>query len=86
MSDLFPTKTRLALMRAVAAGHVLQLPDEERGDLATFDTTDAEIGAPARRVNARAAELERAGWVRLMADDVTYRLTDAGRAVLDGAS
>lgn len=85
MTDgLFPTKTRLELLLAVEHGVVLFLPDEEHGDFATFDTTDAEIGVAARRVSSRIDELERAGWVHLHANGMTWLLTDLGRSILDG--
>lgn len=82
---LYPTPTRLALLRAVERGVVLQLPDEDRGDLATFDTSGAEHGEPARRVTASIGLLERANWVHLDVCSVTWRLTDLGRAILSEA-
>ena len=64
--SLHPTKTRVALLAAVERGDVLDLPDPDNdGHTATFDLTDAEIGMPARRVNARVDEFVREGWVRL---------------------
>jgi len=83
--SLHPTKTRLDLLEAVGAGDVLQVPDGDELLLATFDTTDAEIGVRARRVTARIGELEREGWVRLRVDHMTWELTSAGLAVLDRA-
>jgi hypothetical protein len=83
MADLYPTKTRLALLAAVRAGHVLDLPDEDSQEIPTWDTSGAEDGEPARRVTARVTELCRAGWITLSADGMTWRLTDEGRTVLD---
>lgn len=83
MSDPYPTPTRLALLRDVAAGEVC-----------CYRNGESYLGTGDRRVTARMAELRAAGWVELAvlthtrADDVTYqqwRLTDAGRAMLDGA-
>lgn len=82
MTTLYPTKTRLALLRAVAAGNVIDLPDDKHDAISTFDTTGAEEGEPARRVSARVDELARAGWVCYGRDGVTLGLTDAGREVL----
>lgn len=84
--SLYPTKTRLALLRAVANGYVIDLPDFEGDAISTFDTSGAEDGEPARRVSARIDEFARAGWVCYGPDGVTLELTGAGRAVLDGAS
>jgi hypothetical protein len=90
MSDLYPTKTRLALLRDVAGEHITRnyFADGERD-------TDGD----GDKVTARIAEAEKAGWVHL--DDKVWttinvfdggwwtlrywRLTDAGRALLDGA-
>lgn len=82
MSELYPTKTRLALLRAVALGRVLDLPDEDRNRLESFDTSDAEDGEPARRVTARVTELARAGWIACP-NGVTWGLTRAGRQILE---
>lgn len=86
MSELKPTKTRLALLQAVYNGVVLRLPDEEHGDFATFDTTDAEVGYPARRVSSQIDQMERVGWVHLHVNGMTWTLTDSGRAVLNGGA
>lgn len=75
MSELHPTPTRLALLRDVAHWHVYR----RRG--VDYDS------ATDRTVTARMAELERAGWVELGGerelDRLLWRLTPAGRAVLD---
>lgn len=80
MADLYPTPTRLALLRHVAAGRVHK------------HTHDGNSTANAgwTRVTARIAEAEQAGWVELeQADHLgasplrLWRLTAAGRAILD---
>lgn len=74
--SLHPTKTRLALLQAVADHDVWKIADGESVQLgAGFDSV---------RVTAAIAEQERAGWVTLH-DVGRWELTAAGRAVLDGA-
>lgn len=75
MSDLYPTKTRRKLMRAVehrrvvaANGVVLWHAD----------------GSYNHRCDAKVRELEAAGWVRPGVNGI-YELTEDGQAVLDGA-
>lgn len=98
--SLHPTKTRLALLQAVADGAVTQhypiLPDPIYSQV---DRVGAGWRAPgdtfARRwdrVTSRIDELNRAGWVRLGAREGDHykspRLWDVtplGREVLDGA-
>jgi len=78
VADLYPTPTRVALLRNVDAGHVVDgITDETRGD--TWLTTSVT------KVTARVAELAAAGWVELPDRDHVWRLTPAGRAVLDAA-
>ena len=80
MSDLwlFPTKTRLALLRDVARNLVW-------GD--DGDVLAATGDGGRRKVTVQVADMCRAGWVRpggLRGDRRRpYELTDAGRAVLD---
>jgi DNA-binding transcriptional regulator PaaX len=74
--SLYPTKTRLALLQAVADNDVWKIADGDTIDL-------IEGGHSERRVTAAIAEMERAGWVALH-DVGRWELTDAGRAVLDG--
>ena len=83
MSDLFPTKTRLALLCDVEAGEVWQ-----KGNGESVVTLIEEFGVSdfLYRCTAAIAEQEQAGWVRLV--ELKYgakrwELTDAGRAVLD---
>lgn len=76
--SLFPTRTRLRLLRAIADGDVWRGVDGRDGD---------DFGG---NVTSRTAELSAHGWVVLgdVYDDRgrrQWRLTDAGRAVLDGA-
>lgn len=84
MSDLYPTKTRLALLDAVAEpGRIY----DEAGH-----TWDHETGC---RVTFRVEEAIRAAWIRPRTDDDQvhqeeflprgyYRLTDEGQQVRDG--
>lgn len=84
---LRPTKTRLALLQAVADGRVYA------GHGAAGSWWDAPPGSHTPRyVDARCLEAHRAGWIAL--DPVAWgggssrrywHLTDFGRAVLDGA-
>lgn len=82
--DLFPTPHRLALLRDVDAGEIWQSSNHESWDALMFKRT------------TRVTEAERAGWIELgegVAGKVgtpfagasarRWRLTDAGRAVLD---
>lgn len=57
MSDLCLTPTRLALLAAVDAGHVVRV--------AGTDWMLAHGGFSQRRVDARCEEAERAGWIYL---------------------
>lgn len=81
MSDLYPTPNRLALLREVWAGNVLEGITEET-DGHTW-LIDPETG-DRRRVCARIAEALKAGWV--VQDEAFWRLTHTGQAVLDGAA
>jgi hypothetical protein len=77
MPDLFATKTRLALLRAVADGEVVV---DFYGQAAYADDF--------RSVTARWQEFTRAGWAtRPDGDEPRWmpgQLTELGRAVLDG--
>jgi hypothetical protein len=77
MSDLYPTKTRLDLLRAVAYGRVTVSPGSQ-----IIHRTESSFS---RRCDSAIREQEAVGWVRLGADGGTYEPTEAGRAVLDGA-
>ncbi len=70
MGELYPTRTRLALLEQVEAGRVFR-------DVIGDDYISAD-----RKVNARIAEARHADWVELDKHE-TWRLTDAGRAVPD---
>jgi hypothetical protein len=75
--SLYPTKTRVQLLRDIDAGNVITdfwegmtrivLDDPEAGDL--------------RTVTARVQELERAGWCERHEFGPSWRLTDTGRAI-----
>jgi hypothetical protein len=80
VSNLYPTPTRLALLREVAAGNVIEGITEET-DGHTW-LVDPETG-DRRKVCARIEEALKAGWV--VQDEAFWRLTRTGRAVLDGA-
>jgi len=75
--SLYSTPNRRTLLRLVAAERIVRQPSGE----STHEWA---------KVTGRMVELERAGWVRLvdLSGDGTlcWKLTDAGRAVLDGAS
>lgn len=73
MSDLYPTKMRLALLAEVADHRIVGR---------AYDAYSVITG---RKVAASMREMETAGWV-VLAGGERWRLTDAGRAVLDGAS
>jgi hypothetical protein len=74
MAGLFPTPTRLALLRDVDAGRV-QMYTDRHTYLDAWGVLDARI-----------SEARAAGWVELdeptLAHRRPWRLTDAGRAVL----
>lgn len=87
-TTLKATKTRLALLQAVADGQVY---GETCPPYDSYQRIDVGAHTRHRRVTARCEELRRAGWVE--PDDANalrwswlYRLTEAGRAVLKGAS
>ena len=77
--SLYPTKTRLALLQAVADGkaHVETSPP--------YDSYAAGMG----KVTARCEEMYRAGWIEqggeFGAFVRNYRLTNLGREVLEAA-
>ena len=82
MNDLYPTKTRLALLQAVADGAVLEgiTPDTEGHTWLTFDDGDKPV-----KVNARIDEVEKAGWVYIN-EPPFWKLTELGREVLEAAT
>ncbi len=75
VNDLYPTKTRHALLRAVEHRRVVA------ANGVVLWHTD---GGYNQRCDAKTREVEAAGWVRLGTGGV-YELTDDGRTVLDGA-
>lgn len=86
VADLYPTKTRLDLLREVLADNVIDgdisLNPLHHGHHVLVDPT---VGRPHRRVCARIRELESAGWVELPDGTGIWQMTAAGYAVLDGA-
>lgn len=80
--NLHPTPTRLALLRDVADGLVMEDPATEviwRDDrLGGFYDPNT---ATCTRVTAKVRELENAGWVEL-GNLATYRLTETGKRIL----
>jgi len=77
MPDLFPTPTRLALLRDVAAGLVCDTDElAPHLDIGEDGTT---------RVAEAIWAMERAGWVVQPSDRLLWELTDAGRALLEEA-
>lgn len=75
-TDLYPTRTRLRLLADVDAGRVRTTPDS--GYTFAVDRRDK------RRVDAQIREVTAAGWVEQV--DGGWRLTDAGRAVLEAGT
>jgi hypothetical protein len=82
MPDLYPTKTRLALLAAVDAECVMEGIGEHEG----IWQLDPDGFVQPIRVTVRIQELYRAGWVDLPDPPVYWRLTDVGRAVLEAGS
>jgi hypothetical protein len=84
VSALYPTKTRRALLRDVADGLIVAEGAEVYRDERLAGFYDP-LTAERTKVTARIREMEgTVGWVAVFSDRV-YRLTDAGRAVLDAA-
>lgn len=82
-ADLYPTKTRLALLRQIANSQVMtDLTHDGDGPAPILLFPDAPTSWQDRvKVSARVDEMERAGWVR---DELgTWIPTEAGYAVLD---
>ncbi len=81
---LHPTKTRLALLRAVAAGEVHWYRSGMHGE----SFWKAGLGGRGLMVTSRMREFNRAGWVQVPDTDlhaVAWELTDLGRQVLQEA-
>lgn len=88
MSDLYPTKSRLDLLRAVGNRRVIAANATIRrvvGDL-TPTRPGSGVSTINRRCDAAIREMEHAGWVRLGADGTYYELTPDGAAVLAGGA
>jgi hypothetical protein len=89
VADLFPTKTRLALLRGVGRGEVTGYPHYEGSEVDYY--WDGPIDG--LKVTSRVVEVLRAGWVekgRRFGNERQYaysmRLTDACLKVLDEGS
>lgn len=85
MSDLYPTRTRLALLQDVDDGQVVFAPGQ--GGVLNLATT------PPTQVVSATAEMRRAGWIDVDLDEgadvlgsYPYAVTDTGRAVLAGGA
>lgn len=76
MADLYPTPTRLALLRDIRDGRVRD--DADFTPMLHFED-DGE--AKTARMADRVWEMARAGWCAARVTS-TWELTDAGRAVL----
>lgn len=81
MSDLYPTKARLKLLRQIRNSQVGTdlLAERERIVLWPYAPTEYQTQ---QTVTARVRELEAAGWVRRSASGADWLLTDEGRKVL----
>jgi hypothetical protein len=81
MGELYPTRTRLQLLRDVRDGKVGTdiTADVERIVLWPYAPTEWQTQ---QTVTARVLELEQAGWVRRSASGAAWLLTDAGEKVL----
>jgi len=85
MTDLYPTKTRLELLREVASSKVKWWPNDV-GDDDEWACWYSDNGGD-RKVTARMNELEAAGWVhkgpvRNWTAGRVYEVTDTGAAIL----
>lgn len=78
MIDLYLTRTRRELLRAVGQGRVYRTAGGQ-----ILRRSDGGIN---RRADATVREVEAAGWVHISGGAGTYELTDAGRLKLAGAS
>lgn len=74
MIELYPTPSRLALLRDIDAGHVWS----------TAGAAYSGASGRTRRVNTAVQEMRQAGWVEALYGQ--WKLTDAGRTVLAGGA
>lgn len=79
-TDLHPTPTRIALLRDVQAGRV-----RDDTDFAPHLHYDEDGAEKTTRVADAIWAMERAGWVHQVTLDHVWRLTPAGRTVLEEA-
>lgn len=84
--DLYPTKTRLALLKDIAYGRVLTdiSRDDDQDVILLFPNAPSEWNSRVR-VTVRVRELEQAGWAEEFILGPTWSLTEAGRDVLEAA-
>jgi hypothetical protein len=82
--DLYPTPTRVNLLRDVDEGRVFTDVTAEHDRVVLVPNAPTEWQTQ-RLVTVRMAEVERAGWVEEY-DAAMWRLTDKGREILAGAS
>lgn len=84
MSDLFPTPTRLRLLAQIDNGQVLtDITRDDDQDVIWLFPDAPTSWWDRRKVTAQVRELEAAGWVEEFMPGGTWRLTDAGRDVLE---
>lgn len=83
---LYPTKTRLALLRQVANNQVMVDLTTEDGEfrVVLFPNAPDEYQTQ-QTVTARIDEMESEGWIRVDRAGVYYLLTDAGCRILEEA-
>lgn len=82
--SLYPTKTRLGLLRDIAEDRVFTDVTAEHARI-VFAPNAPDEWQTQQTVTSRVEELEREGWIEEHGCS-SWRLTDAGREVLDGAS
>lgn len=83
---LYPTTTRLRLLRQIANGQVGIDLTADLGYRAVLWPDAPTSWQDQVTVTARVNELERAGWVRRDDGEVWWLVTDAGNEVLAAAS
>jgi hypothetical protein len=85
VSDLYPTKTRLALLHQVANSQVLTdiSPEADDQDVILLFPDAPTSWQDRAKVTARIREMEHAGWVTTVDNiGMSWYPTDAGLAVL----
>lgn len=84
MSDLYPTPTRIQLLRDVANSQVFTDLTADYTRIVLAPNAPAEWQTQ-QTVTKRVEELEKAGWIEEI-NNVDWHLTDKGREILAGAS